>query len=157
MSSSTMTADLQGISFLNDAPEALIFALTHNSSTPNEVLVSFELGYGEPCTFDMDLTRLRRALLPETCVFHAIMPYSTAETEFVDIRKTLEGDFVSGFQAGFIFDLIIEGIEHQVWLPLDGLLQFLDSVPGLKKATHDCSAELTVSEEEFDRIRPKPL
>lgn len=149
--------ELQGIRFADESPEALIFTLTHDQSAPNDVTVSFTLGYDEPCIFEMDLTKLRRSLLPTDCVFHTIARYDNGATRFECIEPTTEGDFIAGFEAGLMFDFQVNGAEHQVWLPLKGLNEFVNAVPGVSAQAHDCAIELSVGDLEFAEFRPQPL
>lgn len=118
------TEQIQGIRFVNDFPEATIFTVSFDWSSPLALQVLFPLGVDENCCFELSVFLLNRALFPTGYNLRAFLPFTSGSTQVNEFKPTTEGDFESGFVPGVMFDFSVDGIEYQIWLPRKELLRF---------------------------------
>ena len=128
MSNNAHTHNLQGIRFVDEFPEATIFTVNFDWSAPTELQVVFSIGADENCSFDLSVFLVNRSLFPDGYDLRAFLPFTTGSTQISEFKPTTEGDFESGFVAGVLFNLRVEGVEYDIWLPREDLLKFFNAI-----------------------------
>lgn len=120
---------VQGIAFVDEFPEATILTLSFDGTVPSDVQVHLLDDDGEGCGFDISIFLLCRSLFPEGYNLRAFMPFVSDMSEVNEFMPTTEGDFKSGFQHGVLFDFTADGLDYQIWLPREELLDFVRKTP----------------------------
>ncbi len=162
MVSNPHTLQIQGIRFVNDFPEATLFTVSFDQSSPLDLQVIFDLGADETCRFELSRFLLNRALFPSGYNLRAFLPFTSGATQVTEFRPTTEGDFQSGFISGVLFDFCVDGIEYQIWLPQEEVTNFVVSIPSSEDAeagTYDLDSSIIAQECELEStgFRPRPL